>query len=484
MVDIAHFMPKHQRDAEANLREFIRLCRHDLTVFGADLDWESWWWRSVVQYTKIGTHTLLSGKPAPPEQLLDPAFSDFAKAYLRYQQGHKPTKTRWESQALKALEAGLLQVNGEAGVSGISGAVLDVSAALLRDAYSPGAAYHGGRELERLAKFVSKRCLVPADVSSWRSPIARLQDTVRTGAVAAARREKKLPAPEAMDALAEIFANDPSSPKDIFTSCTFAITMAAPSRLTEVLELPVDCEHVETDRDGNMRYGLRFYSGKGYGANIKWIPTEMVPIARTAIARLRVLTEPARQLAQWIENQPDKFYRHDSCPAVADDTPLSAEQASQALGIVSLFNKGLSRRAGVHTLDSLWRVVMTELPNTFPWLSKEKGVKYSEALFAMTQNLLHASRGVSPVRLWNPDVNVFNNDLSPRESLGPSNYHKSIFDRHGFTRADGTPLKLTSYQARHLLNTIVQRGGLSQPVVVKEDVASARPLVVSFVAPV
>jgi hypothetical protein len=70
------------------------------------------------------------------------------------------------------------------------------------------------------------------------------------------------------------------------------------------------------------------------------------------------------------------------------------------------------------------------------------------------------------VILWTPTNNVFNNDLSPRESLNKDT-HQSIFDRHGYLAADGKRIKLTSHQARHLLNTFAQRGGLSQLEIAK-----------------
>jgi hypothetical protein len=74
------------------------------------------------------------------------------------------------------------------------------------------------------------------------------------------------------------------------------------------------------------------------------------------------------------------------------------------------------------------------------------------------------------VILWAPTVNVFNNDLSPRESLksdSPKNIHKNIFDRWGYKSKEGQPLHLKSHQARHLLNTIANRGGLSQEQIAK-----------------
>ena len=275
--------------------------------------------------------------------------------------------------------------------------------------------------MERLAKFVTSKKLIANDLSGWRNPIVRKKDEIQTGQKAKERREKKLPPEEALIALAEIFAADPADPKDIFTSCTFAMLMCAPSRITEVLELPVDCEVEEVDSKGVLRYGWRFYAGKGFGGDIKWIPTEMVVIAKEAIKRLTQLTEESRKLAKWIETNPDKFYRHAQCPDVADDYLLNSIQACQALGFScstkdladgSLQGMGLQSRNGVHTLNSLWTYALSRQPENFPIFSQEKKIKYSNALFCMQRNLIGSElRGTSPVILWAPTHNIFNNDL-------------------------------------------------------------------------
>ena len=44
MTNIIQFIPKHAINAAENLAEFIRLCRENLTVFGADLKWEQNYW--------------------------------------------------------------------------------------------------------------------------------------------------------------------------------------------------------------------------------------------------------------------------------------------------------------------------------------------------------------------------------------------------------------------------------------------------------
>ena len=455
MFELKHFAPKSALSASENLGEFIRLCRDDLTVFGADLNWKATGWPGTVNFTKLGAHS----RGYTESDRMDETFIDFAKAYFRYQQGHCPTETKNESKALRTIESALLQAHGNADIVGLNIAILDEAAILARGHYSPMVAYHCGRELQRLARFVSEKHLISSDLSTWKNPIKKPGDiTIQTGAKAMSMQAKKLPSQEALDALAEIFASNPSDPKDIFTSSTFAMTMCAPVRISEILELPVDCEVEVPDSKGVVQYGWRFYSAKGYEGDIKWIPEIMIPIAKEAVHRIRALTDEPRRLAAWVEKQPTRFYRHENCPNVSDDQLLTAEQAAQALGLMSLSNTGLSATNAVHTLNSLWTYVMAHKPDGFPWLNKEKRIKYSNALFCMSKNLIGQQRGTSPVILWAPTNNIFNNDLSSRE-YGAIATRKSIFDRHGYKSKDGHHLKLTSHQARHLITTLANRGG-------------------------
>lgn len=470
MTELFQFKPRDSLSASKNREVFIAKCRDGLTVFGAELAWEAPIWPKVLVFAKLGVTT----RRPSATQVMNPEFVDFAKAYFRYQQGHKPTKAKAESLALRATEAALLQVVGSADVGQLSIAVLDEAAMLAKRHYAPGTAYSCGRELERFARFVTENRLVPAGVQTWRNPIKRADDKNKTGKRAKEQREKKLPNQAALNALAEVFSSNPSNERDIFTTAIFAMLMSAPSRISEVLALPVDCEVTERDREGVEHYGWRFFSGKGFEGDIKWIPTTMVPIAKEAIRRLTRLSEGARRLAKWIEENPTKFYRHPGCPKVSDDAPLTMEQACMALGLAhgsrdacwtSLNNRGLVKKDGFHTLNSLWEHIMGRLPVGFPWFDEDKGIKFSNALFVLNKNQFHAGRTCLPVELHRPTNNFFNNDLSPREALKGKHY--SIFDRHGYQSETGERLKLTSHQARHLLNTIAERGGLSSLEIAK-----------------
>jgi len=463
MGEVVHFVPQVALHAEENLREFIDVCRYHLTVFGADLDWDSWKWPGAMHFTKIGVTT----NGAADSDRLDDRFVNFAKAYFRYQQGQKPTGTKNESKALRVIEASLLQLYNAADINLLDFTVLDEAAAIAKKSYSSGAAYHCGRELERLARFVSENKLIRNDVNTWKSPLRKPSDSlIQTGPKAEAARKEKLPGQEALSALMEIFASNPGEPRDIFTSSVFAMLMCAPSRCTEILELPVDLEVEEQDRKGVMRYGWRFFSGKGYEGSIKCIPTEMVSIAREAVGRIKALTDEPRRLAKWIEDNPELFYRHQNCADIGEYEPLSSTEAAAALGLKSLANTGLSRTFGAYTLSSLWQFVLEQQPKGFPYVNEKSGVRYSEALFCMTKNMLHGTRPLSPVLLWMPSVNVFNNDLELRETE-PGVFAQSIFERHSYRDEFGEPIKMTSHQVRHLLNTLAQKGGMPQDLIAK-----------------
>jgi len=470
MADIFKFKPKSEITVEKNLNDFIAKCRNELTVFSSDLNWNAYIWPKVAVFAKLG---VITRRPIP-EQLMSNDFIEFAKAYFRYQQGHKPTETKNELKALRAIESALIQMNDNASISGLSVDCLDEAIVLAKQHYSGGSSYHCGREIERLAKFVSSHRLIPANLTSWKSPIPRPGDTIKTGKKAKTARERKLPNEIALNALAEIFANKPTDERDIFTTSVFAMLMSAPSRITEVLTLPADCEVIEKDKNGQERYGWRFFSGKGYEGDIKWIPSVMVEVAKIAVERAKELSSEARELATWIEINPDAFFRHQNCPAVSDTTPLTIKQACQALGLghntiktcqSGLRSRGLAISNGVHTLNSLWQHIIGRLPKEFPWLDKDKGIKYSNALFALNKNQFHGNRPCLPVELHKPSNTFFNHDLSKREALGKP--HHNIFDRYGYTNENGERLSLTSHQARHLLNTISQRGGLSNLEIAK-----------------
>ncbi|WP_193395004.1 hypothetical protein [Pseudomonas amygdali] len=136
---------------------------------------------------------------------------------------------------------------------------------------------------------------------------------------------------------------------------------------------------------------------------------------------------------------------------------LSHSEACQRMYYSYGFNRGDSI-----TLGSLWDKIKSRVPDGFPWVNKDAGIKYSGALFAMQANSLHAQRSTLRVLPWMPDANIINNDLSPRESLGEGANHSSIFKRYGYKHLDGIEMKITTHQMRHMIDTMGHRGGMSE----------------------
>ena len=466
MAELLHFSPRHELDARKNLEDFILFARDELTTFGFDLDWDKNYWPTAgVAFGNLDQKS----RKLDPGKVMRAPFLAFAKAYLRYQQSIKPTKNKQEMPALKCLERALIVTNDVPALKDMNAAVLDLAATLAREQFFPGQAYHAGRQLERLARFVSEKHLVAGQLL-WKSPNTRPGDTVRTGEKAKEQREKKLPDKYAVDAMARIFASNPTSTRDVFTTSVSAMLLCTPSRITEVLSLPVDCEYWGKKHDGTDGFGWRFRPGKGAKPGIKWVPDVMADLAQEAIRRVRELTEEARRIAAWYEANPGKFYRHDDCPNVAEDAPLSVMEVAAALGIGQKFPSGvraelrrfgLPDQDGANTLAGLGEWVQARLPKEFPWFNKAHGLKYSEALFCMQDKQLRSDMPASPFMVWKPTNNRYNDDLTNREAT-PGTLTQSIFDRHGFNDGRESLLKMTSHQFRHQLNTMAQRGGLSQ----------------------
>jgi hypothetical protein len=476
MTNVLPFVPRRDRDANANLREFIRMCREDLTVFGADLDWSSNYWAE----SRVTFGNLAAGKRRKLEHgsYMQQPFLEFAKAYHRYRQGMRPAKPNIEMRALKCLERSLEEAQGAPSVEHAKGFVFDRAAVLCADFYEPGVAYRAGCELEAIAKFLVEKRLV-SGLLPWRNTIPRPVDTVRTGATARKVREKKLPADELLNALAAMFASNPTLDRDVFTSSMVALLMCAPSRCGEVLLLPAACEVTEEKRNGGEAYGWRFFTGKGGLPMIKWIPEVMVPIAKEALKRIRRMTDEARRLAACLEDHPEDFFRHAGCPDVGEDEALNEWQIAACLGCLGgdatalsradlraeLRRIGIDTRRRAFTLRDLNGWVHARLPKTFPWFDAKRTLKFRDALFCMRARQLRTDMGSSPVVLWRPTVNTLNDDLGQREP-SPGYRLPNIFARNRVV-LDKVAGKVTSHQFRHHLNTLAQRGGLAQSDIAK-----------------
>lgn len=488
-MTVVDFKPKAEHDAEQNVADFVRTCRFDLTVFGTKLDWGAWSWDGVGQFRKLGAPRASELVDQSP-YVLDVGFVDFAKAYIRHEAGSNPgtryTHTR-RLGVLRAIEAAQLSRLQRTDPAEISLVDFDAAAQVLRDHFKIGiTAYHVGLALEQFARFLARKKLTSTDTSSWRNTISKPKSLNRgVGKEADEERAKKMPSTAALLALGEMFnqhynPNDPAQHLDIYTTSTVALLLSGPARGEEVHDLLADLEVEKPDSTGTMQYGWKFRASKGYGWDTKWIPAVWADIAKEAIQNIRAITDEPRKLAAYLEQQIEereraqkegrppqlRFFRHSACPDLPDDQLLTSAQACAALGFTgkrTLGQNGLRQGSGTHTLNSLWNWVLDQLPAHFPYTSKARRLKYSEALFCMLRFQLHSNKGTSPVQLWKPRLGTLG------AQLGGHAPTEDIFKRHRYADATGQRLKVTSHQFRHLLNTLAHEGSgdtfLSQEVI-------------------
>ncbi|HDL7857636.1 TPA: DNA-binding protein [Yersinia enterocolitica] len=480
MNNIVIFKSYSDLDAERNVHDFNNFCRNKLTVFGADLKWDCPVWKGIAVFRKLDT-----GRGVlKDEYLLDKNFVNFARSYIRYQQALSPVKNPGTTMmALKCLEKALLQVCQSAYVYNTSVVVLDEALQIAGQHYENNVLYMCAYELEKLGKFLSEQHFLKCGFLSWTNPVKRNTKNNYVPEKEDADRKNKLPDQQALLAIAEIFSlpDEELSERDLFTTSVFALLMCAPSRASEILALPADCEITRNDKNGIERYGLRFFSVKGYGATIKWIPDVMVPVARRAISRLRRLSENARSLAKWYESSPDKFYRHELCPAVQEDKPLDVVQLCHALGYQLNDKKQcidkvkrtsidggvsfLNPADGAYTLRALSKMVVGLLPEKFPWFDEDKSVKCSNALCLLNLHQCNERRLTVFYALYRPTYGFFTQDIEKARKTGQT--MKNVFSRFGYLDDSGEALYLRSHQPRHLLNTLAHLGDLSELEIAK-----------------
>ena len=460
MANVEKFRSRAVIEAEGNLKEFIRYCRHDLTWL-ADrdgFDWDAAVWPHA-RWAKV---TVGKSRHFSEEEQLDAAFVEFAKAYFRDKNTERETGSKWELPALKCLEAALLAVTGSGSVHGMTLAVLDEAAIVARKHYSASARYHVGRNISEIARFVSAQRLVPVDVSTWKSSLKRPSSVHRTGYAGHREIASKMPSQAALDAMAEIFANDPDDPIARFISAVWALLMVAPWRVSEVLRLHVDAEHEEKDDRGVVTYGLRYYGSKGFEYDIKVVPKVMEPVAREAFMRIRVATESARRLAKHLETDPENPFLYADAPKVGLDDELPvAQKAAYLRRKVPKGNGHTNPSWRFRSIREHWAQARTKLPEGFPIFAPETGMRWSEAMFCMHADFLHETRPTDWYRLRAPTANTIN-DL-----LRPTGEKKGVLWKQGYREPDGRPIVVTTHQPRHYLSTIAEFGNMAQEHIAK-----------------
>lgn len=480
MTEIIQFVPRAECDAKENLQGFVDLCRNHLTVFGANLEWDADIWDVTDFISKTGIRGRLifgfsnhdtAGVRSGATPMAQP-FLAFAKGYMRYCFGvNKRESHSQKMAALRALEKALTEHSPDETprLEKADAHAFNRAAQLVAEK-NPGSAYKTGIHLQRLAKFLAENRMTTVPLF-WKNTIKRKRDlNIRVGAQADDRRKAKLPSAAALEALPQAF-HLAQEPRDVIITAMAAIMLCSPDRISEVFRLPVNCEHWDRNAEGEEIYGLRWWPSKGADPMMKWVVKSMEEVCREAVRRLRTQTDEARLIARWYEDHPGQIYLVPELEHLRGREYLSSGEVRDILGFSKL--KGairwaderklvaanqLSGAAKMFYFRDFEAAVLAMLPHGWPVSDAKTGLRFSESLLVIPTNLFHPGRMTYRCMIEKISTTMFNTQLG----AGAEHDKSSVFSRMGFTEPDGSPIKITSHQFRHYLNTLAQRKNLSQ----------------------
>jgi len=483
-----------ERNALERMERFIEQARHDCAAFGADLDWDRADWdvtkhcpRPVSKAAQKGvlyftTHANGAAKSIDGRVPMVEPFASFIKALIRRRQDCRPQGDGPLSRIINAARD-LHDVLGDRGHDPVRLTHADFSSAAVavQGRASPVTAYRLGCALQTIADTIDRHGLSASRIN-WRNPLKRQTNALsRISKHAEEARESKLPSSEVLDELARL-SHHVTDPSDLVCMGVIKLLHCAPWRIGEALALHADCEVEEqkVDRNGPvidpngqpvMRYGLRYWKEKSVDADIKWIPTVMVDVARAAVADIRRHTEPARELARWLEDHPGRAW----LPG-PDHGPWQSYKKAE---VAEMFGMGPCPKSGrqwliARGIDASGRNVRISRMDLEEVLLKEmvevsddrRGMKLSEHLLLVHRNFHHGRKATNPCLL------SLTRDQHIADFLGGRGSERgrtlSIFEKFDSPpRQDGSPMGMASHQFRHWLNTLAQAGGLDQALVAR-----------------
>lgn len=483
MADVFVFRPKAELDADQNLMDFIAFARKN-TVLGARGQFDAAEWdvadlfptergKSLWFYA-YGTTAKRSRTKGTP--MAEP-FGAFAKAYLAQHHALNGTAHNGLTRRLVALKA-LEHVGRQEGVcrvGSLTGETFNRALAFVADrGHTKDAVYSAGNDLQEIATFLGENRLVPIPLS-WRNYAATPDKlTAGIGQAADEARARKLPSQAAIEAIPRIFHICAEAPElDTFTAIATsycAILMSAPSRASELLHQPTDFL-VEGFSESNPGLNMRWWPKKGGTPLPKPVLEPMVDVTKRAVQLLGQATDPARALAVWYEQNPEKLYFYPDVEHLRGRDTLTLPEVAQVLWGPEGHRDSAAKFIQRHNLkeeprngkfghrrikvSEVARGVRCEMPTGFPDFLPH--LRYSEMLFLTVGDGIRHGKHLPMRVVFSPITHAM-----IVKTLGAEADRESIFDRYGFTEPDGRPIKVNTHQFRHWLNTLAQLSGLSQ----------------------
>jgi hypothetical protein len=412
------------------------------------------------------------------EKALAGPFKDFAKAYLLHRMVQLGATSKMAYQrtlaVLKHVEEVMRRMAPDATptISALTPAHCQAVQADIRSRVGDDVANDMGNRLtllvQEIGDFATAK-IKPLGLLTknfrWKSAIIRLTSQNRSMALGAQeQRDRRLPSVEALGATAHLFYTC-THPMHTYVSSIAAILCAQPSRIGEMLRLPQDCE-LEEERQGRQMYGLRWWPEKSKGKpTVKWFVADSDPWVapiREAIARLRVLSAPARAMARWYEEHPGKLHLSPGLEYLRTETVLTLEEVAavrqvqpgweqtrwcRANGLIVVHDEN-SGKEGVSFVD-FERVILEQLPFGFPFYDLNKKLRYSECICLLRKNEFHRENVASFTMIYMPFLGYFHKHLN------------EAFAEAGLVECNGDPIRIRSHGFRRRGETAARKAGIA-----------------------
>ncbi|WP_455154036.1 hypothetical protein [Cupriavidus campinensis] len=361
-------------------------------------------------------------------------------------------------------------------------------------------AYRVGCKLQEIARALDREYLTPTRLN-WVNPIPRdsqaggvLQN--RTSREFFERRESKLPSEDLLNALADISNREDLSPPDLLRQRAVELLVCGGFRCNELLMLPRDLWVGEPQLDGSgeqvldpqgapvYRYGLRYVPEKNghHETQIKWLPSSLVEVARRAVRDILGITEPFAEIARFMYHHPGRTLVPEPWHSMPGDALLDMHEVELLVGLASSrhstssgrqfislaklavgLKPGARRQVAAVTKSAVEMELCRRSAALTVFPRKQGTQTLHECLFLVGVNFIGSGRATLNGTATLLTQGQFDDYLTDR--IGGARTVKgtlSIFSRLGYVDSNGLPLRATSHQFRHWLNTLAQEGGLSQ----------------------
>ncbi|ABM19384.1 hypothetical protein [Marinobacter nauticus] len=471
------------------LRNYIDSARK-LAIYGGESGWHSNRWETTTLRNRLSLDFCeLRRKGANVAVPWQSPFLEFAKAYVRHSQIRKEVGTIiHELHALRFLYAALQEVHGTPDILKLDGAVQELVRQKVAAWYASGKPSRIGTALMNVYAELRGQEILPA-LPYWQSPWKRgLHKAYSMDPKAVEWRKAHTPDDQKLAAVLVAFEMAEADKDQYWTSLAMLLAFGS-SRGGELTDLSLESliDESYTDRYGRTRrrVGLRWFSEKGFGGNVKWVPrlpgsnrneaqeTELMDMVVRAFNRLVRLSEPARKAAKLAFDSDGTVYPiHSFCITSKDcsqNQALDDVEAAYAMGRTSILNRkgtafGRTYRTRKHFgwhypcvaygSPTYREIAVADFENFsgkldhWPHTSDSERVKVWDCLVLHQWNQFNEGpKKVYPNSYVLPSTNQLSYQLSGKWVAGKREM-SSIFERLGLTMDDGSAIQLTSHDFR------------------------------------